>query len=249
MAGRDLICPKPRRSNWPGVESLWCLLIGPIWLSSTISRKSSKKPENQEIDGLRRRAINLLGEGLMSKENMQIGGGWLDNFVEYVKQAIDIIQLNEDAIDRARDDEEAFMMGLVIIALGGIAAGIGSMSARVFVFSPILLIVAALVFAVILHLLATMLFKGEGEFIGFFRPYSLAFVLLWVNAIWILKSVLVLVAGFWLLVVTSSILERNYSLDRPQAIATVAIPVAALSIMWTVLFATAIAAALFLGLL
>ncbi|HJN47847.1 MAG TPA: hypothetical protein QGE93_03830, partial [Acidobacteriota bacterium] len=100
-----------------------------------------------------------------------------------------------------------------------------------------------------LHLLATMLFKGEGEFIGFFRPYSLAFVLLWVNAIWILKSVLVLVAGFWLLVVTSSILERNYSLDRPQAIATVAIPVAALSIMWTVLFATAIAAALFLGLL
>ena len=185
----------------------------------------------------------------MSKENTQIGGGWFDNFVGYVKQSIDIIQLNEDAIDHARDDEEAFMMGLVIIALGGIAAGIGSMSARVFVFSPILLIVAALVFAVILHLLATMLFKGEGEFIGFFRPYSLAFVLLWVNAIWILKSVLVLVAGFWLLVVTSSILERNYSLDRPQAIATVAIPVAALSIMWTVLFATAIAAALFLGLL
>ena len=74
-------------------------------------------------------------------------------------------------------------------------------------------------------------------------------MLLWVNAIWILKSVLVLVAGFWLLVVTSSILERNYSLDRPQAIATVAIPVVVLSIMWTVLFATAIAAALFLGLL
>ena len=174
----------------------------------------------------------------MSKENMQIGGGWRDNFVEYVKQAIDIIQLNEDAIDRARDDEEAFMMGLVIIALGGIAAGIGSMSAPVFVFSPILFIVAALVFAVILHLLATMLFKGEGEFIGFFRPYSLAFVLLWVNAIWILKSVLVLVAGFWLLVVTSSILERNYSLGRPQAIATVAIPVVALFVMSTVLVGT-----------
>ena len=185
----------------------------------------------------------------MRKENTQIGGGWLDNFVEYVKQSIDIIQRNEDAIDHARDDEGAFMMGLVIIALGGIAAGIGSVSAPVFVFSPILFIVAALVFAVILHLLATMLFKGEGEFIGFFRPYSLAFVLLWVNAIWILKSVLVLVAGFWLLVVTSSILERNYSLDRSQAIATVAIPVVVLSIMWTGLFATAIAAALFLGLL
>lgn len=178
----------------------------------------------------------------MSKENIQIGGGWLDNFVEYVKQAIDIIQLNEDAIDRARDDEEAFMMGLVIIALGGIAAGIGSMSARAFVLFPVLLIVAALVFAVILHLLATMLFKGEGEFIGFFRPYSLAFMLLWVNAIWILKSVLILIAGFWLLVVTSSILERNYSLDRPQAIATVVIPVVALFVMAAVMVGTTVLA-------
>ena len=185
----------------------------------------------------------------MSKENMQIGGGWLDNFVEYVKQAIDIIQLNEDAIDRARDDEEAFLMGLVIIALCGIAAGVGEMSAGVAVSWSVLFIVFALAFAVSLHLLATMFFNGEGEFIGFFRPYSLAFVLLWVQAIWILNSVLILIAGFWLLVVTSSILERNYSLDRPQAIATVAIPVVALFVMWTVLVGTVLALAVLLGLL
>ena len=180
----------------------------------------------------------------MSKENIGFiptpkpSSGWLDNFVEYVKQAIEIIQLNEDAIDRARDDEEAFMMGLVIIALCGIAAGVGEMSAGVAVSWTVLFIVFALAFAVSLHLLATMFFNGEGEFIGFFRPYSLAFVLLWVQAIWILNSVLILIAGFWLLVVTSSILERNYSLDRPQAIATVAIPVVALFVMWTVLVGT-----------
>lgn len=185
----------------------------------------------------------------MREENIQTGGGWLDNFVEYLKQSIDIIQLNEDAIDQARGDEEAFMMGLVIIALGGIAEAIGSMSSFGLVFYPVIYVFSAIIFAVILHLLATMLFKGSGDFIDFFRPYSLAFVLSWVNAIWVLNSVLAWVAGFWMLIVTGSILERNYSLDRSRAIATVAIPVVVLLILWTVFVAAAIAAALFLGLL
>jgi Ca2+/Na+ antiporter len=67
-------------------------------------------------------------------------------------------------------------------------------------------------------------------------------MLLWVNAIWILKSVLILIAGSWLLVVTSSILERNYSLDRPQAIATVVIPVVALFVMAAVMVGTTVLA-------
>ena len=187
--------------------------------------------------------------GPVREENIQTGGGWLDNFIEYVKQSIDIIQLNEDAIDQARGDEEAFMMGLVIIALGGIAEAIGSMSSFGLVFYPVIYVFSAIIFAVILHLLATMLFKGSGDFIDFFRPYSLAFVLSWVNAIWVLNSVLAWVAGFWMLIVTGSILERNYSLDRSRAIATVAIPVVVLLILWTVFVAAAIAAALFLGLL
>ena len=36
--------------------------------------------------------------GPVREENIQTGGGWLDNFIEYVKQSIDIIQLNEDAL-------------------------------------------------------------------------------------------------------------------------------------------------------
>ena len=61
----------------------------------------------------------------MTEQHMQSAGTWLDDFVGYVKQAIEIIQLKEDAIDRVRDDEDAFTMGLVIIVLGGIGAAIG----------------------------------------------------------------------------------------------------------------------------
>ena len=43
-------------------------------------------------------------------------------------------------------------------------------------------------------------------------------------------------------------IERNYSLDRPQAIATVAIPVVAIFILSTMFFAALLAAALVLGL-
>ena len=184
----------------------------------------------------------------MTESQTRTAGGWLDNFVEYVKQAIEIVQLKEDAIEKARADEEAFSMGLVIIALGGVGAAIGAFTFFGVLVLPVMYLVSAFVFAAIVHLLATMVFKGEGEFIEFFRPYSLAFVLTWVNVIWILNVVLGFVAGLWLLVVTVKCVERNYSVERPQAIATVAIPVVAMMILAMMFFAFAVAAALFLGL-
>jgi len=183
----------------------------------------------------------------MSEQHMQTAGTWLDDFMGYVKQAIDIIQLKEDAIDRARDDEEAFTMGLVIIVLGGIGAAIGSLMPFGLVMFPVFYLVGAFVFAAIVHLLATMVFKGEGEFIDFFRPYSLAHVLTWVNVIPILNMVLGLIAGLWMLAVAVICVERNYSLDRPQAIATVAIPMVTLLVLAMMMFAV-LGVALFLGL-
>ncbi|MCH8199131.1 MAG: UbiA family prenyltransferase [Chloroflexi bacterium] len=108
-------------------------------------------------------------------------------------------------------------------------------------------LVGAFVSAAIVHLLATMVFKGEGEFIDFFRPYSLAYVLTGVTVIPILNMVLGLIAGLWLLAVAVICVERNYSLDRPQAIATVAIPMVTLLVLAMMMFAV-LGVALFLGL-
>lgn len=180
----------------------------------------------------------------MTDPQAQTAGGWLDNFVDYVRQALDIIQLKEEAIDRARDDDDAFTMGLVIIVLAGIGTAIGSMFPFGVVAFPVVYAVCAFIFAAIVHLLATMVFKGEGEFIEFFRPYSLAYVLLWVNVVWVLNIVLGWIASIWLLVVTVVCVERAYRLERAQAIATVAIPVAVMTILAMMFFAV-LGAALF----
>jgi hypothetical protein len=173
----------------------------------------------------------------MTEPDTQSTGGWLDSFVEYVKQAIDIIQLKADAIDRARGDEEAFTMGLVIIALGGVGAAIGSFTPLGVVFYPVLLLVGAFVGAAVLHLLATVAFGGDGEFMEFFRPFSLAYILTWVNVVWVLNVVLSPLAGLWICVVAVVCVERNYGLDRTRAIATVAIPLLVMLVLSMMFFA------------
>jgi len=183
----------------------------------------------------------------MTEPQAQTAGSWLDNFVEYVKQAIDIIQLKPEAIDRARGDEEAFTMGLVIIALAGVGAAIGSLNPFGIVFFPVFYLVMAFVGAGVLHLIATIAFGGEGEFVRFFRPLSLAYVLAWVNVVWMLNVVLAPLAGIWMCVVAVACVEREYGLDRPKAIATVAIPVAILVFLSLLFLAFLGAAAVLFG--
>lgn len=183
----------------------------------------------------------------MTEQQAQTAGGWLDSFVEYVKQALDIIQLKEDAIDRARGDEEAFTMGLIVITLGGIGAAVGSMNPLGVVVFPVFYLVLAFIGAAILHLIATMVFGGEGEFVSFFRPFGLAYVLAWVNVVWVLNVVLSPLAGLWMCVVWVVCIEREYGLERGKAIATVAIPLAILFFLAMLFLAFLGAAAVFLG--
>ena len=173
----------------------------------------------------------------MTEQQAQSAGNWLDSLVEYVKQALEIIQLKTDAIDQARQDDEAFTMGLVIIALGGIGAAIGAIFPFGLIMFPVMYVVFAFIFAAIIHLLATMVFGGEGEFLDFFRPYGLAYILTWVNVIPILNLVLGWVAGIWMLVVAVICVERAYGMDRPKAIATVAIPVVVMFVLMMMFFA------------
>lgn len=156
----------------------------------------------------------------------------LENFVTYVKRALDIVQLKADAIDKLSGDETAFTMGLVIIALAGVAASIGTFNPFGLVAFPVFFLVLAFVFGGVFHLLATQAFKGEGEFITFFRPYSHGHILFWSLLIPVLNLVILpWLASLWLLVVTALVVERVYQLDRAKAIATVAIPSIALFLL------------------
>lgn len=148
-------------------------------------------------------------------------------FVEYVKQALEVVQLKPGPIDALAGDERAFAMGLGIVAIGGVAGAIGTLMLPGIIFYPILMIVGAFIGAGLLHLLATLAFKGQAEFMAFFRPFSHTFVLTWVTVIPILGWMLGMLANLWMLVVTVVIIERVYRLDRAKAIATVAILVGA----------------------
>jgi len=183
----------------------------------------------------------------MSEGEAGTAGSWLDNFIEYVKQAVEIVQLKPEQIDRAKDDEDAFTMGLVIIALAGVGAAIGSMAPLLVIVMPIFYVIGAFIVAGIFHLIATVAFKGEGEFLDFFRPFSLAYVLQWVNVIWVLNIVLAPLAGIWLCVVAAVTIERVYGLDRMKAILTVVIPVAILAVLSFMFFAVVLSMAVLMG--
>ncbi len=158
----------------------------------------------------------------------------VETFVDYVQDALKIIQLKTEQIDKTAKDEGAFVMGLVIIALAGVASAIGTFNFPGLIFNPVLSIVGAFLVTGLLHLLATLLFKGEGDFLEFFRPVSLTYILYWVMVIPFLGWALSPLAGIWGLVVSVLIVERVYGLDRAKAIATVAIVIGAFMMLFII---------------
>lgn len=183
----------------------------------------------------------------MAEPQASAAGSFLDNFVGYVKRALQIVQLNGDEIDAVKGDEEAFTMGLVIIALSGVASAVGSMAPFGVVVLPVFYLIGAFIGSGILHLIATVAFKGEGEFLDFFRPFSFAYILTWVSVVWVLNLVLTPLAGIWMCVVWVVCVERVYGLDRPKAIATVAIPVVVLTVLFMMFFAAVLSMAVLMG--
>lgn len=183
----------------------------------------------------------------MAEPQVSTAGSFLDNFVEHLKRALEVVQLNGEEIDRVTADEEAFTMGLLIIGLSGVAAAIGSMAPFGVVILPVFCLIGAFIGSGILHLIATVAFKGEGEFLDFFRPFSFAYILTWVSVIWVLNFALTPLAWVWMCVVWVVCVERVYGLDRPKAIATVAIPVVVLTVLFIMFFAAVLSMAVLMG--
>jgi len=158
----------------------------------------------------------------------------VESFIDYVQKALEIIQLKTEQIDSTAKDEGAFIMGLVMIALAGVASAIGRFDLPGLIFNPVLFVVFAFIWTGLLHLLATLLFKGEGDFMEFFRPTSHTYILYWVMVVPFLGWALAPLAGIWSLVVSVLIIERIYGLDRAKAIATVAIVVGAFMLLFII---------------
>lgn len=140
-----------------------------------------------------------------------------------LNKAIEIVKLNGPVAAEVGRDEQALQPGLVFIAASGLAAGIAGLAGHGgvggLISGPIAAIVGYFVGVGILHLVATLVFGGKGDYLSLFRAESHAAIIGWAGIIpfvgWIV--------GLWHLPVTVVILENVYGMPRQKAVATVAV--------------------------
>jgi hypothetical protein len=161
------------------------------------------------------------------------------DFMDSVKQAIEIVKLNSSAITKVASDNKATAMGVVIIIVAGVLAAIGRFSWIGIIYSPIAYLIATFIGIGIIHLLA-LLFGGKAKFSQFYRPIAHATILSWVSVlafIPVLGSLLSTIAGIWELVVMVVTLKSVHKLTTGKAVIVVLIPVIVIGIL--MLFAAA----------
>jgi hypothetical protein len=140
-----------------------------------------------------------------------------------LNRAIEIVKLNGAVAAEVGRDERSLQPGLVFIAGSGLAAGVASLFRHGgiggLISMPIGAIIGYFVGVGILHLVATVVFGGKGDFMSLLRAESHAAIIGWAGIIPFIGAVL----GLWHLPVTVVILQSVYGMTRDKAIATVAL--------------------------
>jgi len=140
-----------------------------------------------------------------------------------LNKAIEIVKLNGSVAAEVGRDEQSLQPGLIFVAASGLAAGIASIFRHGgiggLISLPIMTIIGYFVGVGILHLVATLVFGGKGNFISLLRAESHAAIIGWAGIIPFIGALV----GLWHLPVTVVILQSVYGMPRDKAIATVAV--------------------------
>lgn len=190
------------------------------------------------------------------------------DFQNSVKKAIDIIKLDEKAIGQVSKDKEAWKMGLLIIAIGGILSGLasyimtktsspvlnmmglgklGEVAQKATLSSIILAPIGSIIGTLIIvgiFLLIAKLFKGKGTYMELFTPIAFATILSWLgilNIIPTIGGIINFLAGIWSIVVMVVIIRKVNVLSTGKAVAVVLIPLAIILIIFMIITALAVA--------
>lgn len=146
------------------------------------------------------------------------------DFGKWVKDAIEIIKLDEDAIRRAASDDLATLPALLFIAIGGLASAVGSLN-PIGIVGIILVPAMMAVWVGLLWIIAKML-GGTGEYLPQLRPIGLASAVNWITVIPILGPLLAVATSLWHLVVTVVTVKAVHNFSTGKAVAVVIIPLA-----------------------
>ena len=158
-------------------------------------------------------------------------------FVDNIKKGIEIIKLNKEVSKEVAKDENATMMGILIVALAGVAAAVGGLNPLIILFAVPAVLFGSFIGVGIYHILAK-LFGGTADFMEFYRATSHTYVAQWISAIPMLGFFLSPLIMLWMIVVNVVILESVHELSRGKAIMVVLIPIIILVILAAILAVT-----------
>ena len=151
----------------------------------------------------------------------------MTNFGNSIKQAVEIVKLNGKAAVVVSKDKKATLIGILIIAIGGILSQILSFEIGIMIFTVAVLITGYFIVVGVMHMLA-LLFGGKARYMEYFRAESHAAILSWLGILVMipfLGGIINILISIWGIVVSVVILENVHKLTRGKAVIVVLIPV------------------------
>ncbi len=168
------------------------------------------------------------------------------------KQLVEVLKLNKKAIESVASNVKGGAAAAIFLVAGAIAAPLGSLlfgyKFMNVVYRPdivTVLIQAALAVVMtvavlfITTMVANKLFKGKGSFADYFRVMGLVYGLNVVAFLGVavpsLTSLVSLIIGIWILVVTFYAIQTIFKLDNTNAILTIIVTVVATIVLGAVI--------------
>jgi hypothetical protein len=147
-----------------------------------------------------------------------------------VQRAIRIVQLDRAAISEVAGDEAATIEGVIIVAIAGLAAGIGGARQHVagIVAVPIAAIIGSFIGAGVLYLVGLLVRPPNWDFMQLYRALAHASIVSWVDFVRIVPVVgglVAMLAAIYHIVVTVVCVQTVGRCDLGKAIIIVVIPV------------------------
>lgn len=149
-------------------------------------------------------------------------------FKKYLKKSLDIIKLKNGAALEAATDKRAFMPGILILAIGGLAVALGGVfegqvtapaeTAFFLLFAPVLNILMFSIFIAVFHGVARLL-GGKAAFQEYYRATSLAWIISWAQVVPVIGTIV----SLWSIPVNVSVLKGVHKLTTLEAVAVMAV--------------------------
>jgi hypothetical protein len=150
------------------------------------------------------------------------------DFGRWIREAVEILQLDEDAIRRSAASDEATLPAFVFVLIASAAGAIGGlvgfggfnpMSLATIIVGPIFFFVFVAIFWAFARL-----FGGTASFAEHFRPVGLSQLASWIGVVPCIGAFIAMLAGLWLIAVNVVVVRTVHGISTGAAIAVILIP-------------------------